>query len=94
VIDRDVLAKICGLAKLKVGDEKDAPFLDDLNAVFEWVAQLTQIDVSGSGLNVADDVKSTPERDDTPAIRNTRKDILGNTQFQKFDMFYVPKIVE
>ncbi|MDR1233693.1 MAG: Asp-tRNA(Asn)/Glu-tRNA(Gln) amidotransferase subunit GatC [Holosporales bacterium] len=94
MIDSGELSKICELAKLKIEKTDKTSFLNKLNSVFEWVNQLAQIDVSNIDINVTADIDGTLERDDTPSIMNSRKSLLSNTKFQKFDMFYVPKIVE
>jgi aspartyl/glutamyl-tRNA(Asn/Gln) amidotransferase C subunit len=66
-----------------------------LNAVFEWIEQLSQIDVSNVNLDdILDETGSTPERLDLPYMCNTREELLSNTKDKKFDMFCVPKVVE
>jgi aspartyl/glutamyl-tRNA(Asn/Gln) amidotransferase C subunit len=88
------LEKICRLSKIKIADGKRSAFLNKLNQVFNWIEQISKIDVSGIGLDDADDMSSTPERPDTPHMTNSRAELLSNTKHQKFDMFSVPKVVE
>ena len=88
-IDAEQLDKLCKLSKLKV--DKDQ-FLIKINAVFNWIDQLSKIDVSSVSL---DDINETTyERIDEPKMTNTRNEVLSNTKHKKFDMFSVPKIVE
>lgn len=88
------LEKICRLSKIKIADNERDAFLSKLNQVFNWIEQISKIDVSGVNLDDADDMTSTPERSDVPHMLNSRTELLSNTPHQKFDMFSVPKVVE
>ena len=94
MLDNGDLAKVCRLARINIEpDEKDI-FLGKLNQVFEWIEQLSKIDVSGIDINNLDDMKDTPEREDEACMMNSREELLSNTKHKKFDMFCVPKVVE
>ena len=86
--------KVCKLAKIKVVNETHDVFLGKLNQVFNWIEQLAKIDVSKVNINDLEEMSTTPERKDEPRVTNTRKELLSNTKFKKFDMFCVPKVVE
>ena len=88
------LEKICRLSKLKIAETEREVFLGKLNQVFNWIEQLSRIDVSGVDINKPKDMEDTPERVDEPYMSNTREELLSNTKFKKFDMFCVPKVVE
>ena len=88
-IDAEQLDKLCKLAKLKVDKDQS---LTKINAVFNWIDQLSKIDVSLVSLD--DMNETTYERADEPRMTNTRNEVLSNTKYKKFDMFSVPKIVE
>ena len=92
-IDAEQLEKLCKLAKLKIEQSEQEQFLKQINSVFNWIDQLSKIDVSGVSLD--DDMNETTyERHDEPEMTNTREEVLSNTKNKKFDMFSVPKIVE
>ncbi len=94
MLDNGDLAKVCRLARINIEpDEKDI-FLGKLNQVFEWIEQLSKIDVSGIDINNLDDMEDTPEREDEARMMNSREELLSNTKHKKFDMFCVPKVVE
>lgn len=88
------LDKISSLAKIRIKPEERENFLGKLNQVFDWIEQLSKIDVSNIDINDLKDEESTPERLDDPHIDNSREELLSNTKFKKFDMFCVPKVVE
>ena len=96
VLNEKDLEKVSKLAKLKIKQTEKASFLLKLNQVFNWIAKLEQIDVSGNSINTEDeiDIITTPERADEPCMMNTREELLSNTKFKKFNMFCVPKVVE
>ncbi len=88
------LEKVCKLSKLQIVETERKLFLGKLNQVFNWVEQLSKIDVSGVDINDPKDMEDTPERVDEPCMQNNRAALLSNTKFKKFDMFCVPKVVE
>lgn len=88
------LDKVCKLAKIKIDDDKKDQFLGKLNQVFDWIEQLSKIDVSNVDINNLKDMDNTPERKDVPSMTNTREELLTNSKYQKFNMFCVPKVVE
>lgn len=88
------LDKVCKLAKLKINDDEKEQFLEKLDQVFNWIEQLSKIDVSGVDINDLKDMDTTPERTDVPLMTNTREELLTNSKYKKFDMFSVPKVVE
>lgn len=89
-------SKICRLSKLNIDDSEKESFIKKLNGLFEWIEQLTDIDVSDVELHASDSVAqiSTIERSDEVENLQSRESILSNTKSKKFDMFAVPKVVE
>lgn len=94
MLTNEQLEKVCNLAKLKLEDNDKVAFLEKLNHVFDLVEQLSSIDTSEIDINNLAEMDSTPERTDTPAMFNSREEVLSNTKNKKFDMFCVPKVVE
>lgn len=94
VLDEKTLDQLCKLAKLKIADNEKEQFLDRINGVFDWIEQLSKIDVSNVDINDLSRSDTTYEREDIPIMTNTREEILSNTTNKNFDMFCVPKVVE
>ena len=88
------LEKVCKLSKLKIVETEREMFLSKLNQVFNWIEQLSKIDVGHVDINDRRDMTTSPERADASHMENTREELLSNTKFKKFDMFCVPKVVE
>ncbi len=91
----DNFQKICRLARLQVSNADKENFLAKLNSLFDWIQQLESIDTSHIELNEPYE-KSVQfcGRSDIVNSSNCCSDILYNTEFKKFCMFSVPKVVE
>ncbi len=88
------LDKVCRLAKIKIDESEKELFLNKLNQVFNWIEQLSKIDVFDVDINDLKDMENTPERKDIPLMTNTKEELLSNSKYKKFDMYSVPKVVE
>lgn len=93
-LDENKLEKLCKLAKLRIEDNEKEQFLSKINGVFDWIEQLSKIDVSNIEINDLSKEDTTYERQDIPEMHNTREEILSNTSNKDHDMFRVPKVVE
>lgn len=94
MLQNEDLEKVSKLAKIRIEDKDKDVFLKKLNMVFDWIEQLSKIDVSKVDINNLKELNATPEREDVPSMSNTRDELLENTKFKKFGMFCVPKVVE
>jgi aspartyl/glutamyl-tRNA(Asn/Gln) amidotransferase C subunit len=94
MLTKDDLDKISKLAKLRIPDAKRDSFLDGMNRIFNWIDQLTKIDVPEIDETAVDIAMSTPESPDVPAISNTREELMLYAKLAKFGLFCVPKVVE
>ncbi len=93
-LDEHKLDQLCKLAKLKIEDNEKEQFISRLNGVFEWIEQLSKIDVSNVDINDLSKEDTTYEREDVAIMHNTREEILSNTCNKDHNMFCVPKVVE
>lgn len=93
ILDDNKLEKLCNLAKLKISQQEKTQFLKKMNTVFEWMEQLSKIDVSNVNLNDIQTTDSVYEREDRVIVNNTREEVLSNTKHKKFNMIQVPKVV-
>jgi aspartyl/glutamyl-tRNA(Asn/Gln) amidotransferase C subunit len=87
--DKD-LEKLTKLAKLQIPSAKKKDFLAKLTQIFGWIDQLTKINVSQVGTSNCSS-KTTKENKDEPIMMNTREELLANANYQKFELFTVPK---
>ena len=45
-LDKDTVARIARLARLKVPDEELAPLAGELSGIFAWIEQLNEVDTN------------------------------------------------
>ncbi|WP_379554448.1 Asp-tRNA(Asn)/Glu-tRNA(Gln) amidotransferase subunit GatC [Qipengyuania sp. DGS5-3] len=98
-VDKQTVAKIASLARLKMGDEELERMVPELNNILEWVEQLGEVDTSQvepmtavipNALRLrADEVDADPKTGG-----NRRDDILANAPAAEHGFFGVPKVIE
>jgi aspartyl/glutamyl-tRNA(Asn/Gln) amidotransferase C subunit len=93
MIDETMFARICNLSKLTIAPAEKAAFVNKLEAVLEWVDEL-------SNINVADFENATDFHEQNDMLSDKTPDVgqmdnpLDNTEHTKLNMFLVPKVVE
>ncbi|MDR2667160.1 MAG: Asp-tRNA(Asn)/Glu-tRNA(Gln) amidotransferase subunit GatC [Holosporales bacterium] len=94
MLNDEELDKICNLAKIEIADSRRAQFLDKLNMVFDWIEQLSAINVDSIDISNIETATESHARSDVKFLDNTRDEILSNAKIKKFEMFCVPRVVE
>ena len=98
-VDRATVAKIAGLARIRMDDERLDRMVPELNNILAWVEQLGEVDTSGvepmtavipNTLRLRDDVVDA----DPKTGGNRRDDILANAPVAEHGFFGVPKVIE
>ena len=98
-VDRATVAKIAGLARIRMDDEQLDRMVPELNNILAWVEQLGEVDTSGvepmtavipNTLRLRDDVVDA----DPKTGGNRRADILANAPVAEHGFFGVPKVIE
>jgi aspartyl-tRNA(Asn)/glutamyl-tRNA(Gln) amidotransferase subunit C len=87
------VAKISKLSCIRLDDAEKVVMQTQLNGIFSWIDQLTQIDVSNVNLNDFPQAQMH-ERDDVVTCQNQVKEVTKNAPQIAHDMFAVPKVVE
>ena len=98
-VDKETVAKIASLARIKMTDEELERMAPELNGILNWVEQLGEVDTSNiepmtavipNNLRLrADEVNADPL---TGGDR--RDDILANAPAAEHGFFGVPKVIE
>lgn len=98
-VDKETVAKIASLARIKMTDEELERMAPELNGILNWVEQLGEVDTSEvepmtavipNALRLrADEVNADPK---TGGDR--RDDILANAPAAEHGFFGVPKVIE
>lgn len=94
----ETVKKVARLARIHLPDDqqKVAQLQGELNAILDWVTQLSEVDTQNVEplMNPAQlHHESTPLRDDSVTEGNLVDEILANAPEKAHDMFVVPKVV-
>ena len=98
-VDKQTVAKIAGLARIKMGDEELERMVPELNNILNWVEQLGEVDVEGvepmsavipNELRLRDDVVDA----DPKTAGGKRDEVLANAPAAEHGFFGVPKVIE
>ncbi|HEU0117529.1 MAG TPA: Asp-tRNA(Asn)/Glu-tRNA(Gln) amidotransferase subunit GatC [Alphaproteobacteria bacterium] len=93
-IDQKTVAKIAGLARLKIPEDEQKQVASDLNKILDWVAQLDEVDVKDiEPLSSVNDM-ALRWRQDVVNDGGKPDDILKNAPAKTADFFTVPKVIE
>ena len=103
-LDKDTVARIARLARLKVPEEELAPLAGELSGIFAWIEQLNEVDTRNvEPLSSVSDV-TLPMREDKVTDGGIAEKILANapggavyiepTDKNAGGFFTVPKVVE
>ena len=98
-VDRETVAKIASLARIKMGEDELDRMVPEFNNIIAWVEQLGEVDTSGvepmtavipQALRLRDDVS-----DADPLTGGGKRDaILANAPAAEHGFFGVPKVIE
>ncbi|MEP0191673.1 MAG: Asp-tRNA(Asn)/Glu-tRNA(Gln) amidotransferase subunit GatC [Erythrobacter sp.] len=98
-VDKETVAKIANLARIKMGDEELERMVPELNGILNWVEQLSEVDVSGIAPMSAVIPNTLRLRDDEVDVDpktggGKRDDVLANAPAAEHGFFAVPKVIE
>jgi len=98
-IDREQVAKIASLARIRMSDEELDRMVPELNGILKWVEQLGEVDCTGvepmtavipNKLRLRDDVVDA----DPLTGGGVRDKVLANAPAAEHGFFAVPKVIE
>jgi aspartyl-tRNA(Asn)/glutamyl-tRNA(Gln) amidotransferase subunit C len=103
-LDKDTVARIARLARLKVPDDELAPLAGELSGILAWIEQLNEVDTKNvEPMASVSDVK-LPMREDKVTHGGIAEKVLANapggavyvepTDKNAGGFFTVPKVVE
>ena len=98
-VDKQTVAKIASLARIRMGDDELERMVPELNGILAWVEQLGEVDVTGvepmsavipNTLRLREDVI-----DADPLTGGGKRDaVLANAPAAEHGFFGVPKVIE
>lgn len=98
-VDKETVAKISSLARIKMSDDELERMVPELNNILDWVEQLGEVDTTGiepmtavipNTLRLRDDMVNA----DPKTGGDRRDDILANAPAAEHGFFGVPKVIE
>lgn len=92
-VDRETLHKIAHLARLEVRPDEEAGLLNSLNAVLNWMAQLSEVDTTGVEPLTHLSPETNVLRDDVVGDHLPREQALANAPQHDEQFFKVPKVL-
>ena len=93
-LDPATVRRIASLARIRVEDAEVNTLLSELNAIFGWIEQLNEVDVSGVEPLAGGALMASPMREDVVNDGGYPERILCNAPDRAGDFFAVPKVVE
>lgn len=93
-VDVATVKRVAHLARIRVSDEEAEALRGELNAIFGFVEQLNEVDVSG--VEPMTSVLPMPmrKREDRVTDGGKANDIVANAPLTEDHYFLVPKVVE
>ena len=93
-LDKDTVARIARLARLKVPDEELAPLAGELSGILAWIEQLNEVDVTGVEPMTSVTPMVMKKREDRVTDGNRAAAVVANAPATEENFFLVPKVVE
>ena len=93
-IDLKTVKHISKLSRISIDEQKAKKLEKDLNAIFEWIEQLNQLNTDRVEPLTSIAETKLRFRKDQIETKNIREDILKNSPKDNKDYFVVPKVVE
>lgn len=98
-VDKQTVAKIASLARIKMGDAELEALVPELNNILDWVEQLGEVDVSGvEPMSAVIPNTLRLREDEVDADPKTgggkRAEVLANAPAPEHGFFGVPKVIE
>jgi aspartyl-tRNA(Asn)/glutamyl-tRNA(Gln) amidotransferase subunit C len=93
-VDKDTVAKIAKLARIRVSEEQQAALAGELSNILGWIEQLNELDTEGVAPMTSVGAMKPKLRDDEVTDGGYPDEILANAPEPAHGFFTVPKVVE
>jgi aspartyl-tRNA(Asn)/glutamyl-tRNA(Gln) amidotransferase subunit C len=93
-LDPATVRRIATLARIRMEEPEVEQLVGELNAIFGWIEQLNEVDVSGVEPLTGGAHMALKMRDDVVTDGGYPERILFNAPDRNGDFFAVPKVVE
>ena len=93
-LDKDAVAEIAKLARLRVGDDELEHLAGELSRILGWVEQLSEVDVEGVEPMTSVVEMALKARADEVTDGGFAERVLANAPESADGFFLVPKVIE
>jgi aspartyl-tRNA(Asn)/glutamyl-tRNA(Gln) amidotransferase subunit C len=93
-VDKDTVAKIAKLARIRVSEDDRAALAGDLSNILGWIEQLSELDTEGVEPMTSVVEMDLPRRADKVTDGDIADKVLANAPEGTDRFFAVPKVVE
>ena len=93
-VDRDTVAQIAKLARIRIEAEQMEPLAAELTNILGWIEQLNELDTDGVAPMTSVVEIEAPLREDEVTDGDCRDRVLANAPEAAEGFFLVPKVVE
>ncbi len=93
-LDKDTVARIALLARVKVPQEEMEGLATQLSGILTWIEQLEEVDVTGVAPMTSAVETTLPQREDAVTDGGYPERVLANAPDRMLNFYTVPKVVE
>ena len=93
-IDNQTVRKVSKLAKIKINEQEETKFIEELNNILGWVDELKKVDTDQIEPMLSVFNESMVMRKDEVSSEISEELVLKNAPESKSGFFVVPKVVE
>lgn len=93
-MDRDQVAHVARLARLRLGEPEIAGLVTQLSQIFSHFEKVQSLPTEGVEPAIYAVDITGPVRPDEPAPGSSREELLANTRHQRDGLYVVPPIME
>jgi|TARA_B100001250_G_scaffold358742_1_gene335227 aspartyl-tRNA(Asn)/glutamyl-tRNA(Gln) amidotransferase subunit C len=93
-IDKDTVAKVSNLARIKIDKDQLNTISNELESVIEWIDTLSEVNTDGVEPVANVSGQKLPLREDIVTDGGYSEKILRNAPEKESSFFVVPKVVE
>ena len=93
-LDQETVRRIATLARIKIPEKKISPLADELNNIFVWIEQLSEVHTDGIEPMTSVVKTIRPQHDSAIPDCGASEQILQNAPETETRFFCVPKVIE
>ncbi len=92
--NKETIQNVAKLARLRLADEKQDRFMNDVNDILNWVEQLKEVDVNGVEPLISVSSQQSAMRQDVVSVGHLQNEVTMNAAQSVHGFYVVPKMVE